>query len=63
MKIRQFLVNNYNELFVKIDEEQLLQELPDSIKEEVLYKEFGGLVDTIHMLKECDDNEFVWATV
>jgi hypothetical protein len=40
-----------------------LQELPDSIKEEVLYKEFGGLVDTITMLKECDDNEFVWATV
>ena len=36
-KIRQFLLNNYNELFTKKDEEALLQELPLSLREEVLY--------------------------
>jgi hypothetical protein len=36
-KIRQFLLNNYNELFSKVDEEELLKELPLSLREEVLY--------------------------
>ena len=29
------------ELFKKKDEEQLLEELPASLKEEVLYKQYG----------------------
>ena len=62
-KIRQFLLNNYNELFSKQDEEELLKELPPSLREEVLYHQFGGLVDSINMLRDCEDNEFVWGTV
>ena len=62
-KIRQFLLNNYNELFTKKDEEELLIELPLSLREEVLYHQFGGLVDDIRMLRECDDNDFIWSTV
>lgn len=63
MKLRQFLLNNYNELFSKQDEEALLLDLPNSLKEDVLYSEFGGLVESIKILRESEDNEFVWAIV
>lgn len=33
------------------------------MKEELLYRQYGGLVETVRMLRECDDNEFVWAVV
>lgn len=46
-----------------MDEEALLAELPVSMKEELLYRQYGGLVETVRMLRDCDDNEFVWAVV
>ena len=46
-----------------MDEEQLLEELPSSLKEEVLYKQYGAMVECIKILNESDDNEFVWALV
>ena len=51
------------ELFKKQDEEALLEELPASLKEEVLYKQYGQLVEGVKLLHESDDNEFVWALV
>ena len=62
-RLRLFLLNNYNELFSKTDEENLLQELPASLKEDVLYSEYGGLVESIKILREGTENEFVWAIV
>ena len=62
-QIRQFLINNFLDLHAKIDEEALLAELPLSLKEEVLYRQFGGLVETIKVLRDSTDNEFVWAVV
>lgn len=62
-QIRQFLINNYLELYAKVDEEALLSELPLSMKEEILYRQFGGLVETIKVLRDSTDNEFVWAIV
>ena len=35
-KIRQFLENNYDELFTRIDEKQLVNELPITLRDEVL---------------------------
>lgn len=35
-KIRQFLENNYEELFSRIDEKQLVNELPITLRDEVL---------------------------
>ena len=46
-----------------MDEEALLEELPSSLREEVLYKQYGALVERIKILNESDDNEFVWALV
>lgn len=36
-KIRTFLLNNYIELSSKIDEQQLIGDLPTSLREEILY--------------------------
>jgi hypothetical protein len=36
-KVRQFLLNNQADLFSKVEEEKLLNDLPISLKEEVLY--------------------------
>ena len=57
------MINNYLELYAKIDEEALLAELPLSLKEEILYRQYGGLVETIKVLRDSTDNEFVWAVV
>ncbi|CDW91576.1 cation channel family protein [Stylonychia lemnae] len=62
-KIRQFLENNYNELFSRIDENQLLQELPITLRDEVFIHKYQGLLDAIDFLRECENNEFVWAMV
>lgn len=57
------MINNYLELNAKVDEEELLAELPLVLREEVLYRQFGVLVETIKVLNESTDNEFVWAVV
>ena len=57
------MINNYLELHAKIDEEALLSELPLVLREEVLYRQFGVLVESIKVLHNSTDNEFVWAVV
>jgi len=51
------------EIYAKIDEEALLAELPLSLKEEVLYRQFGSLVESITLLRDSTDNEFVWGII
>lgn len=50
-------------MHAKIDEEALLSELPLVLREEVLYRQFGVLVESIKVLHNSTDNEFVWAVV
>ena len=51
------------DLFIKVDEEEMLSDLPASLREEVMYRQYGGLVETIDILRVSNDNEFVWAIV
>ena len=57
------MINNFIDLFIKVDEEDLLNELPASLREEVLYRQYGGLVETIEILRVSNDNEFVWTII
>jgi CRP-like cAMP-binding protein len=41
----------------------MLNDLPNTLKEELLNYQYGGLVDTIPFLKDNEDTEFVWALV
>jgi len=61
--IRQFMINNFMDLFIKVDEEDLLNELPASLREEVLYRQYGSMVETIEILRVSSDNEFVWTII
>lgn len=60
--IRTYLLNNYRIIYDNIAEENLLEELPVDLKEEVLYREFGKVVEKIKLLAKCE-NEFVWETI
>ena len=64
-KIKNFLENNYNELFSQQDEEQLLAELPASLREDVLFHRYEGLIKSIELLRTWNENnnEFVWELV
>lgn len=36
-QVKTFLLNNYNELFSRVDEEALINELPPTLKEELFF--------------------------
>lgn len=61
--INQFLQNNYNHYFGRQDEEKLQADLPPNLRDEVMMHQYGDLIDSIEMLKNCADTEFVWAMV
>jgi len=62
-KIRQFLENNYHELFSRMDEDDLLKELPTTLREDVLFYRFHGLFNSLNFLKQFVKQEFVWHLV
>jgi len=43
-RIEKFLLNNYVELFSRIDEDAMISELPPTLKEEIFYHQFGNLI-------------------
>lgn len=36
-KITHFIMNNYSELFSKVDDDQMISELPPNLKEEIMF--------------------------
>ena len=52
-KIKQFLEINYKELFSQHDEENLLNELPTTLKEEVNYHRFHAVLETFEFFNKC----------
>jgi CRP-like cAMP-binding protein len=61
-RVQKFLVNNYVELFSKMDEEQLIQEMPPTLKEEIFYHQFGSLISDLAFLQNLD-NDITWGIV
>lgn len=49
-RVKNFIYNNHNELFSKIDEEALINELPPTYKEEVFFHQYGNLVYDLQFL-------------
>jgi hypothetical protein len=56
-------MNNRKTLFSQQDEEELLNELPNSLREEILYHQYGQLVEQTRMLWKIQDNEFIMAFI
>ena len=61
--IRTFLVNNYYNLYSQVYEKEFLDELPMNLKEEILYRQYGNLVETVHLLRNSEDNDLTWELV
>lgn len=61
--MKTFLLNNYNELFSRVDEDALINELPPTLKEELFFHQFGSLIDNLEFLQDLENNECTWGIV
>ena len=48
-------MNNYSDLFIKIEVDAMIDELPPTMKEEVLFFQFGKLIDEFSFLYDLND--------
>jgi hypothetical protein len=55
-QIKNFLTNNYLELFSRIEEEALINELPPTFKEDLFIHQYGSLIDHFDFLKELGND-------
>jgi len=60
MKVYQFLQNNYKELFLKIEYDSLVDELPIAMKEALMYHQYGPLMNRFDFFETTSNNLFVW---
>ena len=44
LQIRNFMSNNYREIFSKVDEDAMIYELPASLREDLFYHQFGNII-------------------
>jgi CRP-like cAMP-binding protein len=61
-RIEKFLVNNYVELFARVDEEAMISELTPTLKEEIFYHQFGNLINDLEFLQDLE-NDITWGIV
>jgi len=61
-RVEKFLINNYIELFSRVDEESMISELPPTLKEEIFYHQFGTLIYDLPFLQDLD-NDCTWGIV
>lgn len=62
LRVKNFILNNYHELFSKIDEEALIGELPPTYKEEVFFHQYGNLIYDLQFLQELE-TDCTWGIV
>ena len=60
IKIKRFIENNFYYLFSDDEEDKLIKELPPSMRDEVMNFIHGEIKNSIHFLRECDDQDFLF---
>ena len=58
--LRIYTLLNYRESFQKVGEEQLIAELPMSLREDVQFHQYGTLIQNFPFFTELKNNQFVW---
>jgi hypothetical protein len=48
-------------MFSKIEEELIVKELPPTLKEEVLFHQYGGIMFKFNFFESIGNNDFVWS--
>lgn len=46
-----------------MDEDEMIKQLPSTLKEEVLFHQYGSIIKTFKFFKDNLNNTFVWTTV
>lgn len=59
-KIKKYIENNYETLYNKDDEVQIIKLLPPSLRDEVLTNAFGEVVDKVKYFRELENVDFLW---
>ena len=59
--MQSFLLNNYDELSKKVGFEHLINELPSTLKEEMIFYQFGKLINQLEFFETIRDNDCIWA--
>ena len=59
-RIKQYVENNYQSLFSKDEEQNLIQTLPPSLRDEILRITYGEIIGNIEFFKSMKDGEFLW---
>lgn len=54
---------NFAELFSKVDEDSMLNELPSTLKEEVFFHQFGSIIKKFDYFEKFRNNDLTWAIV
>lgn len=45
---------------IQLDFQQLMDDVPSTLKEEIIYFQYGGIIKKIDFLKNASDNKFIW---
>lgn len=62
-QMKQFLSNNFNEIFSKVDEEAMIKELPSKLREELLFHQNYQIINKFEFLSTANNNQFVWTII
>ena len=63
-ELRSFICMNYDELFSKVDQEYLINQMPPVMKEEVLFHSYGDIMFKFtHYFQKFNNQSFVWYLV
>ena len=63
--MKLFLKNNAHELYSNVDEGQMLEALPSTLKSDISLHQYGKLIESTHFLKTMyiEQQEIVWSLV
>jgi len=61
MKIKQFLQNNFEDLRSKVEFDRIMNEMPSTLKEEMIFYQYGQLIKDLTFFEDIRDNDLVWA--
>ena len=60
IKVRKFIVINYNEISENLDQDNFIHGLPCSLKDSVLKHSYGISINSMRVFKELDDDKAIW---
>lgn len=60
-KIKRFLIDNFEEINSKLSFDHMINEIPPTLKEELIFYQYGKLVEQLEILQDIRDNDCIWA--